>query len=107
MLATSVSNVNIPTRMYSLYKKSKLKSFLLADSTTIEGEAQVTKIADGSALLWCCNCKRNKGFESIFGMYANFLQFLEISTAAFGGYSLSTKDATHKYVPERQVQLSK
>ena len=33
--------------------------------------------------------------------------YLEISTAAFDGYSLSTKDATHKYVPERQVQLSK
>ena len=41
-------------------KKSKLKSFLLVDSTTIDGEPQVTKIADGIALLWCCNWKKRK-----------------------------------------------
>ena len=75
-------------------KKPKFKSFLLADSTTVDGEPQVTKIADGGVLLWCCNWK--KSFENIFEMYANFLQFLQISTVVFDGYSLSTKDATHK-----------
>ena len=44
-------------------QKSKLKSFLLAGSTTIDDEPQVTKIADGGALLCCCNWKRNKTFE--------------------------------------------
>ena len=47
--------------LISLYKcgrmcsaqQSKLKSFLLADSTAIEDKPQVTKIADGVALLWC------------------------------------------------------
>ena len=41
---------------------SKLKSFLLADSTTTDDEPQVTEIADGGALLWCCNWKRNETF---------------------------------------------
>ena len=68
-------------------KKSKLKSFLLADSTTIDDEPLVTKMADVGALLWCCNWKRNETFENIFEMYANFLQLLQINTVAFG-YSL-------------------
>ena len=75
---------------------SKLKSFLLADSTTIDDKPQVTKIADGGALLWCCNWKRKKSFENIFEMYANFLQFRQINTFVFDSYSLSSKDATHK-----------
>lgn len=54
------------------------------------------KIADASALLWYCNRKRNKTFENIFETYANFLQFFQINTVAFGDYSLSTRDATHK-----------
>ena len=29
-------------------------------------------------------------------MYANFLQFLQINTVVFDGYSLSTKDPIHK-----------
>ena len=29
-------------------------------------------------------------------MYANFLQFFQINTVVFNGYSLSTKDATHR-----------
>ena len=49
-----------------------------------------------SALLWCCNRKRNETFENIFETYANFLQFFQINTVAFDDYSLSTKDATHK-----------
>ena len=77
-------------------QKSKLKSFLLADSTAIDDEPQVTKIADSSALLWCCNWKRNKNFENIFKMYVNSWQFLQINTVVFDGYSLSTEDAAHK-----------
>ena len=98
----------------SLYKyrrmcsaqKSKLKSFLLADSTVIEDEPKVTKIADGVALLWCCSWKRNKTFENIFEVYANFLQFLQINTVVFDDFSLSLRDATHKN-RSRKVQLSK
>ena len=62
-------------------QKSKLKSFLLAGSTTIDDESQVTEIADGGALLCCCNWKRNKTFENILEMYANFLLnfFLQIN----------------------------
>ena len=81
--------------MYAFYQKSKLKSFLFADSTTIDDEPQVTKIADGRALLQCCNWKRKETFENIYEMYASFLQFLQINTVVFG-YSLSTKNATHK-----------
>ena len=29
-------------------------------------------------------------------MYANFLQFFQINTVVINGYSLSTKDATHR-----------
>ena len=90
--------------LISLYKcgrmcsaqKSKLKSFLLADSTAIEDKPQVTKIADGVALLWCWSWKRNKTFENIFEIYANFLQFLQINIVVFDDFSLSLKDATHK-----------
>ena len=39
---------------------------------------------------------RNETFENIFEMYANFLQFLQINTVVFDGYSLSTKDPTDK-----------
>ena len=46
-------------------KKSKLKSSLLADSTTIDDEHQVTKIADGGALLWCCKKGSGKASETI------------------------------------------
>ena len=38
---------------------SKLKSFLLVDSTTIDDKPQVTKLVDGGVLLRCCNWKRN------------------------------------------------
>ena len=56
----------------------------------------MTKIADGDVFLWCCNCKRNETCENIFEMYADFLQFLQINTVVFDGYSLSTKDDTYK-----------
>ena len=83
-------------RYMRFVQKSKLKSFLIANSTTIDDEPQVTKIADAGALLWCCNWKRNGTFENIFEMYANFLRFLQINTVVFDGYLLSTKDDTHK-----------
>ena len=73
-------------------KKSKLKSFLLANSTTIDDEPQVTKIADGGALLWYYNWKKTNIFEMYANLFANFCR----STVVFDGYSLSTKDATHK-----------
>ena len=79
-----MSNVIIQTQMYTFCQKVK-----------IDDERQVTKVADGGALLWCCNWKRGETFENIFEMFANFSQFLKINTVLFDGYSLSTKYATH------------
>ena len=48
--ANPISNAIIQTRMHST-QKSKLKSFLFADST-IDDEAQVTKIANSGAFCY-------------------------------------------------------
>ena len=78
-------------------QKSKLKSYLLANSSTIDKDQDETiKIADGGALLWCCNWKKNQSFQSIFQMYIDFLRFLKITVVVFDGYLLSTKDVTHQ-----------
>ena len=50
----------------------------------------------GQWFVLCCNWKKNEPFEIIFEVYANLLQFLQISTVVFDGYSLSTKDTTQK-----------
>ena len=50
----------------------------------------------GGALLWCCDWKRNELFATIFNKYSQFLAHHKIDTVVFGGYTLSTKDATHQ-----------
>lgn len=75
-------------------QKSALKSYLKAN---IEKTQPVTsvRIADGGALLWCIDWKKNETFQTIFQRYSTFLSHLQIDTVVFDGYTLSTKDATH------------
>lgn len=56
-------------------QKSKLKSFMVSNISTIEDKSETKKIADGGALLWCCNWKKNQSFKTISKMYADFLHF--------------------------------
>lgn len=77
-------------------QKSKLKSFMVSNISSIEDKPETKKIADGGALMWCCNWKKNQSFETISKMYADFLHFLNITVVVFDGYSLSTKDVTHQ-----------
>ena len=53
-------------------------------------------VANGGALLWCCDWKKEETFKVIFQRYSNFLSHLGIDTIVFDGYDLSTKDATHQ-----------
>ena len=77
-------------------QKSKLKAYLLTSVQTIDEELQAIRVSDGGALLWCCNWKRNETFQTIVERYAAFLKFLKVNTVVSDGYSLSTKDATHR-----------
>lgn len=52
-------------------RRAKLKSLLLQDVPKID-QAGSKSIADGGALLWCCDWKRNKRCENIFKKYVNF-----------------------------------
>ena len=75
--------------------KSTLKTHLLQD---VRKDVQPTgskSIADGGALLWCCNWKSNELFSEILKRYINFLRSLRIDIIVLDGYSASTKDATH------------
>ena len=76
-------------------QKSKLKQFLLKTVNPTDAP-QTTRIADGGALLWCCDWKRNELFATIFNKYSQFLAHHKIDTVVFDGYTLSTKDATHQ-----------
>ena len=74
-----------------------MKSFLLVNISAIDKDiCETIKIADGGALLWCCNWKKNQSFQTIFKMYADFLCFLKITVVVFDGYLLSTKNVTHQ-----------
>lgn len=76
-------------------QKSKLKQFLLDGVSPVESQGTV-RVADGGALLWCCDWKKGESFNVIFQKYSNFLRHLGIHTIVFDGYELSTKDATHQ-----------
>ena len=80
--------------------KSKLKSFLITDSTTIDDEQM-------PVLCYGVVTGKETKLEYIFEMYDNLLQFLQINTVVFDSYSLPTKMLHIKSVPEKQVQLSK
>ena len=76
-------------------QKSKLKSFILNNVSPVEEPAS-TRIADGGALLWCCNWKKNELFSEIFQKYIDFSRHLKLEIIVFDGYLLSTKDSTHQ-----------
>lgn len=75
-------------------QKAKLKSFLLENIPTVD-KTRTKSIADGGALLWCCDWRRNEPFDAIFKKYVNFLVYLQIDIVVFDGYEISTKDTTH------------
>ena len=76
-------------------QKSKLKSFILNNVSSIQ-EPVSTRIADGGTLLWCCNWKNNELFSEIFRRYIDFSRHLKLDIIVFHGYLLSTKDSTHQ-----------
>ena len=87
------------------YQKSKLKYFLLKEITITE-EPESTKIADGGALLWCCDWKKSESFQKIFKKYSDLLTYLKFNIVVFNGYSLSTKDTTHHKSSGRAFQTT-
>eukprot|EP00794_Sanderia_malayensis_P008462 gene8462-9369_t len=76
-------------------QKSNLKNFSMEGVSPID-VSHTVRIADGGALLWCCDWKKDETFEIIFQRYSQFLTHLGIDTIVFDRYSLSTKDATHQ-----------
>ena len=52
------------------------------------------KVADGGALLYCCDWNKGEIFDNIFEKYIQFLNYLKVSVVVFDGYENSTKDAT-------------
>ena len=76
-------------------QKSKLKSHIL-DKVKATQEPVSIKIADGGALLWCCDWKKNEQFCEIFEKYTSLLKHLQAKIVVFDGYDMSTKDATHQ-----------
>ena len=82
--------------------KSKLKSFLIQNTEKAE-PSPYKSIADGGALLWCCNWRRNESFDDILKRYVTFLKSLKIDIIVLDGYSASTKDCTHN---KREIKSS-
>ena len=76
-------------------KKSKLKQLLMESVNFVEAP-QTVRIVYGSALLWCCDWKKDETFEIIFRRFSQFLLHLEIDIIVFDGYNMSTKDSTHQ-----------
>ena len=76
-------------------KKSVFKTFLLKNVKEAD-PTDSTRIIDGGALLWCCNCKRNETFKKICEKYSNFLSYHSVDIIVFDGYAPSTKDTTHR-----------
>ena len=87
-------------------KKSKLKQLLMKSVNFVEAP-QTVRIVDGSALLWCCDWKKDETFEIILRRFSQFLLHLEIDIIVFDGYNMSTKDLTHQKRGGRNLKLSK
>ena len=81
--------------MRAAKNKATLKNHILQPVTPREASGG-TVVADGGALLWCCNWKRNEMFSRIFQKYIVKCQYLRINVVVFDRYASSTKDATHK-----------
>ena len=75
-------------------KKSALQTFLLKNLKEAD-PSESTRIINGGALLWCCDCKRNETFQKICEKYSNFLSYHSVDIIVFDGYAPSTKDTTH------------
>ena len=88
-------------------KKSKLKSFLLADSTTADDKPKVTKITDGGALLWCCNWKKMKVLRIYLRCMPISYSFCRSTLLCLMLIHYQRKILHIKSVLEKQVQLSR
>ena len=75
--------------------KATLKNHLLEQIAPREvSDGKI--VADGGALLWCCNWTKHEKFSKIFQKYVDKCRHLRINIIVFDGYASSTKDATHK-----------
>lgn len=72
--------------------KSKLKSYLSENVMTSEG-ADCIKVADGGALLCCCNWNKNEKFTPISKKYVGNCLIEKFGVVAFDWYAYPTKDA--------------
>lgn len=72
--------------------KSKLKSYLSENVMTSEG-ADCIKVADGGALLCCCNWNKNEKFTHISKKYVGNCLIEKFGVVAFDWYAYPTKDA--------------
>ena len=84
--------------MRAAKNKATLKNHLLQPVTLREASGG-TVVADGGALLWCCNWKRNEMSSRIFQKYIVKCQYLRIIVVAFDGYASSTKCHTLHAMP--------
>lgn len=75
-------------------QKSSLKQFLMQNVSPMETR-QTVRIANGGALLWCCDWKKNETLLTIYERFSKFLLNLEIDIIVFDEYTLSTKYSTH------------
>ena len=89
-------------------QKSKLKYFLLVNISTIdEDTCETIKIADGGALLWCCNWNKNQSFQTISKMYADVLCFLRSLLSYSMVICYQQKTLLTKNVLEKSAQPSR
>ena len=79
----------------SLELKSALQPFLKNGIPSVD-VPETIRVADGGALLWCCDWKKDEAFNVILQTYTTFLRKRLINTVVFDGYELSTKDSTHQ-----------
>ena len=75
--------------------KSSLKTYLLVGVKPMT-IPECHCVADGGALLWSCNWKKNELFGNIYKKYIRKCKELHINTVVFDGYQMSTKDGTHR-----------
>ena len=75
-------------------QKHKLNNYLTKPVIYMPFAPYSLKVADGGALLYCCDWNKGEIFDNIFEKYIQFLNYLKVSVVVFDGYENSTKDAT-------------
>ena len=75
-------------------QKHKLKNYLTRRILPMPYAPNSFRIADGGALLYCCDWNKGEIFDNIFEKYIQFLNYFKVGVVVFDGYENSTKDTT-------------